>query len=314
MPPRAIWSGSLLFGLVNVPVRMFSAIDEKDLHFHLLHRKDDSRIGYEKVCKKEGKPVPDDEIGTAYEIAKGKYVYLEDDDFAAAEPTGYRTFDLSDFVPLEEIDPIYLDRTYYLAPAEGGENVYAVLTRAMDKAGLAAIGTYVMRNKQHLGCLRVRDGVLLLSQLYFADEIRSHEELAPKDVRVKAEELDMAGELIDRYAGSFDIEKYRDTYRESLLEVVKAKQKGRDVHAGTEPSNEEEIPTDLLEALRESVAKHTRDRSGNGRPRKSAAKKSAGKHDGLAGLTKRELVAKAKDSKVKGYSTMDKDELVAALA
>ena len=184
--PRAIWSGSLLFGLVNVPVRMFSAIDEKDLHFHLLHRKDDSRIGYEKVCKKEGKPAPDDEIGTAYEISKGKYVYLEDEDFAAAEPKGYRTFDLSDFVPLDEIDPIYLDRTYYLAPAEGGEKVYAVLTRAMDKAGLAAIGTYVMRNKQHLGCLRVRDGVLLLSQLYFADEIRPHEELAPKGVRVGA--------------------------------------------------------------------------------------------------------------------------------
>ena len=132
---RAIWSGSLLFGLVSMPVRMYSAIDEKDLHFHLLHRKDDSRIGYEKVCKKEDKVVPDDEIGTAYEVSKGKYVYLEDEDFEAAEPKGYRTFDLSDFVPLEEIDPIYLDRTYYLAPAEGGEKVYAVLARAMEKAG-----------------------------------------------------------------------------------------------------------------------------------------------------------------------------------
>ena len=158
---------------------MYSAIDEKDVHFHLLHRKDDSRIGYEKVCKKEAKAVPDDEIGTAYEVSKGKYVYLEDKDFEAAEPKGYRTFDLSDFVPLEEIDPIYFDRTYYLGPAEGGEKVYGVLTRAMEKAGLAAIGTYVMRNKQHLGCLRVRDGVLLLSQLYFADEIRPSTGLAP---------------------------------------------------------------------------------------------------------------------------------------
>src|SRR6478752_4825124 len=290
--PRAIWSGSLLFGLVNVPVRMFSAIDDKDLHFHLLHRKDDSRIGYEKVCKKEGKPAPDDEIGTAYEISKGKYVYLEDEDFEAAEPKGYRTFDLSDFVPLDEIDPIYFDRTYYLGPAEGGEKVYAVLTAAMDKAGLAGIGTYVMRNKQHLGCLRVRDGVLLLSQLYFADEIRPHKNLAPKGVRVGAEEHEMAGELIDRYAGSFDIEKYRDTYRESLLKVIKAKQKGRDVHAGTEPGDEEETPTDLLEALRESVAKHTRNGLRNGKSPKSTAKKSAGKRDRLADLTKRELVAK----------------------
>ena len=141
-------------------------------------------------------------------------------------------------MPLDEIDPIYLDRTYYLAPAEGGEKVYAVLARAMDNAGLAAIGTYVMRNKQHLGCLRVRDGVLLLSQLYFADEIRPHQGLAPKGVRVAAEELEMAGELIDRYAGSFEIEKYRDTYRESLLKVIKAKQKGRDVHAGTGQARE----------------------------------------------------------------------------
>ena len=132
--PRAIWSGSILFGLVSVPVRLYSAIDEKDLHFHLLHRKDDSRIGYEKICKKEGKVVPDDEIGTAYEVSKGKYVYLDDEDFEAAEPKGYRTFDLTDFVPLAEIDPIYLDRTYYLAPAEGGEKVYAVLMRAMEKS------------------------------------------------------------------------------------------------------------------------------------------------------------------------------------
>ena len=142
-------------------------------------------------------------------------------------------------MPLDEIDPIYLDRTYYLAPAEGGEKVYAVLTRAMDEAGLAGIGTYVMRNKQHLGCLRVRDGVLLLSQLYFADEIRPHEELAPKGVRVGARGARDGRRADRRYAGSFDIEKYRDTYRESLLKVIKAKQKGRDVHAGTEPSDEE---------------------------------------------------------------------------
>ncbi len=153
-------------------------------------------------------------------------------------------------MPLDEIDPIYLERTYYLAPSEGGEEVYTVLVRAMEKAGLAAIGTYVMRNKQHLGCLRVRDGVLLLSQLYFADEIRPATGLAPKDVRVSAQELEMAGELIDRYAGSFDIEKHRDSYRESLLKLVKAKQKGLDVHTGSAETDEsEKAPPDLLEAL-----------------------------------------------------------------
>ena len=225
---RAIWSGSLLFGLVSVPVRMYSALDEKDLHFHLLHRKDDSRIGYEKVCKKEGQAVPDDEIGTAYEISKGKYVYLEDEDFEAAEPKGYQN--LRPF----RLRPIRRDRsdlprpTYYLGPAERGEKVYAVLERAMEASGLAAIGTYVMRNKQQLGCLRAKDGILLLSQLYFADEIRTlRQGLAPKGVRVSTQELEMAGELIDRYAGSFDVGKYRDSYRESLLKLIKAKQKGQ---------------------------------------------------------------------------------------
>ena len=230
---RAIWSGSISFGLVSVPVRMLSAIDEKDVHFHLLHRKDDSRIGYEKICKREQKPVPESEIGTAFEVSKDEYVYLEDADFEAAAPKGYHAFELSDFVALDEIDPIYLERSYYLAPAAGGEKVYAVLAKAMDRAGLAAIGTYVMRNKQHLGCLRVRDGVLTLSKLYFADEIRPHQGLAPSGVRVAKAELDLAGELIDRYTSTFDIGKYEDTYRDALLGVIKAKQKGNDIHVDT---------------------------------------------------------------------------------
>src|SRR5918995_6059734 len=160
--PRAIWSGSISFGLVNVPVRMYSAIQEQDLHFHLLHVKDDSRIGYEKICKKEERPVPDDEIVKAYEVEDGEYVYVTDEDFEAAEGESLRTIDICDFVPYDEIDPIYFERTYFLGPADGADKVYRLLLKAMEDSGLAAIAKYVMRDKQNLGCLRVRDGVITL--------------------------------------------------------------------------------------------------------------------------------------------------------
>ena len=179
--PRAIWTGTISFGLVNVPVRMYSAIDENDLHFHLIHEPDGGRIGYQKICKAEDKPVPDDEIVKAFEIEKDELVVLTDEDFAAAKVEGVKTIEISDFVPYEEIDPIYFERTYYLGPQEGGEKVYALLREAMEKTGLAAIGKYVMRDRQHLGCLRVREGVITLEKMFFHDEIRPVEEIAPQE-------------------------------------------------------------------------------------------------------------------------------------
>ena len=178
--PRAIWSGTISFGLVNVPVRMYSAIDESDLHFHLVHEPDGGRIGYQKVCKAENEPVPDDEIVKAYEVKKDELVVLTDEDFDAAKSEGVKTIEISDFVPYDEIDPIYFERTYYLGPQDGGEKIYSLLRQAMEKTGLAAIGKYVMRDKQHLGCLRIRDGVITLEKLFFHDEIRPTKEIAPK--------------------------------------------------------------------------------------------------------------------------------------
>jgi DNA end-binding protein Ku len=248
---RAIWSGAISFGLVNVPVRMYSAIDEKDVHFHFLHEKDGSRIGYEKICRKEGKPVPDDEIVRGYEYAKGKYVYLTEEDFAAAAVEGYKTIDITDFVSREEIDPVYFEKTYYLGPQEGGEKVYTLLRRAMEEAGLAGIATYIMREKQHLGALRVIDGVIALEKMFFADEIRPTDEIAPASARVDKRELDMALQLIDRFAGKFKPEKYEDTYREQLLAIIDAKRKGKEVHV--EPAPKAEEPADLMDALRASL-------------------------------------------------------------
>ena len=178
--PRSIWSGTISFGLVSIPVRMVGAVSEHALHFNLLHRKDSSPIGYEKVCKQEGKRVPDDEIVKAYEIKKGEFVELDDEDFEAARAEGYHTFDISDFVEVDEIDPIYFERSYYLVPQDGGEKVYTLLVRAMEDAGLAAVGTFVMREREHLGSLRIRDGVIVLERMYFADEIRPTDELKPE--------------------------------------------------------------------------------------------------------------------------------------
>jgi DNA end-binding protein Ku len=251
--PRAIWSGTISFGLVNVPVRMYSAIQEQKLHFHYLHTKDDSPIGYAKVCKAEGEPVPDEEIGKAFEVSKSNYVYLDDEDFEAARANGYKTMEISDFVPYEEIDPIYFEKTFYLGPDEGAEKVYALLVKAMEDSELVALGTYIMRDREHLGCLRVRDRALVLERMFFANEIRDVKEIKPKNVTVGKAELEMARELIDRFTGRFKPEKFKDTYTEALKKVVKAKQQGKDVHVAPEEAEEAEAP-DLLEALQASIS------------------------------------------------------------
>jgi Ku protein len=270
--PRAIWSGSISFGLVNVPVRMFSAIDENDLRFHLIHEPDSSRIGYQKICKNEEKPVPDDEIVKAFEFERDEYVVLDDEDFEAARTEGVKTIDISDFVPYEEIDPIYFERTYYLGPQNGGEKVYVLLRNAMEKSGLAAIAKYVMRDRQNLGCLRVREGTLTLEKMFFHDEIRPVEEIAPKGIRIAKGELEMATALIDQFTGTFRPERYEDTYREALCRVIRAKRKGETITA-PEPETDEE-PTDLLAALKASVeaAKRTK---GSSRAKRAPVRKPA---------------------------------------
>jgi DNA end-binding protein Ku len=285
MPPRALWSGSITFGLVNVPVRLYSAVQEHKLGFHLVHRSDESPIGYQKVCKKEEKPVPDDEIVKAFEFKKGDWVYLEDEDFEAARAEGVRTIDLTDFVPYEDIDPIFFRKTYFVGPQEGAEKVYALLVRAMEDTELAGISKFVMREQQHLGALRVRDGVLTLEQLYFADEIRPADELKPGRAKVEKKELDMATELIESFRSEWRPEQYEDTYRDALMEVIKAKRKGKEVHRVEEPEAEE--PPDLLDALRASLEATTTRRSGT---------RSSGKRK-RSGAGKRKTSAKRRPSR-----------------
>ena len=306
--PRAIWSGSVAFGLVNVPVRMFSAVEEHTLHFRLVHEPDASPIGYDKVCKKEGTPVPDSEIVKAFEVEKGRFVYLTDEDFgtAEAEAQGARTIDIRVFVPFEEIDPIFFERTYYLGPAEGGERVYALLARALQETGLAAVAKFVLRNKDTLACLRVRDGVLTLERMHFIDEIRPADEVGTKGVKVEKAELDMAKRLIEEFSGAFQPERFQDTYRDKLCEIIRAKERGEAVPSAE--IEEPEAPTDLMAALRASVeaARSRRDGGDGG----DGGGREAGD---LAGLAKEELYERAKAADIPGRSDMSKEELREAL-
>jgi DNA end-binding protein Ku len=251
MPPRSLWTGSVSFGLVNVPVRVYPAIKEHTLHFHLVHEPDGSPIGYQKICKKEEKAVPDDEVVKAFEHKKGEYVYLSDEDFEQAQVEGQRTIDISDFVPYEEIDPIYFAKTYYVGPGEGAEHVYTLLVRALEETQLVGIAKFVMRQRQHVGALRAREGVLTMEQLHFADEIRPVKDLKPKAQRVAKNELELARQIIESATTAWKPEKYKDTYRAELAKAIEAKRKGKKTHRAAEVEPEE--PIDLFEALRQSV-------------------------------------------------------------
>jgi DNA end-binding protein Ku len=282
---------------------MTSAVSEHKLHFNFVHEPDGSPIGYEKVCKKEGKPVDDDEIVKAFEIEKGEWVYMTDEDFeAAAVDQGAKTVDIQAFVPYEEIDPVFFERTYYLEPQEGGEKVYALLARAMEDSGLVGVAKLVMRDRQHLACLRIREGVITLERMHFADEIRPTKGLASGRTKLAKQELAMAKQLVEQFSGSFEPESFRDTYRDTLCEIIRAKQRGETVAAPEAPEAEE--PIDLMAALRASI-----DAAQGRRP----AKKRRSGGDRLEGLSKEELYELAKKADLPGRSDMSKDELVDAL-
>jgi DNA end-binding protein Ku len=307
--PRSIWSGSISFGLVNVPVRLYSAVTEHKLRFHFVHEPDSSPIGYQKICKHEEKPVPDDEIVKAYEVTKGKYVTMTDEDFEAAQVEGYKTIDITDFVPYADIDPIYFAHTYLVGPQDGAEKVYALFVQAMSDSELAAIAKFVMRDRQYLGALRVRDGVITLEQLHFADEIRPVDEIKPKGAKVDSRELKMAAQLIESFTSDWKPEQYEDTYRDALMKIIDAKRKGKEVRKAA-PVEEEE-PPDLLAALRASIERASR---GQRRPEKTAARRRAGaKRSELRRLSKAELEERAREADIAGRSKMSKEELVDAL-
>ena len=264
---RPIWSGTISFGLVSVPVRMFSATESKELRFHFLDKQDLQPIGYEKVRRDTGKHVDPDDIVRGFEVEKGRYVTLDDEDLDRLDIELTKTIDICDFVDLDEIDPIYFRKAYYLAPQEGAEKPYRLLVRALEETGKVGIAKVVIRNKQHLAALRPWNGVLVLETMYYADEVRQPEQADGK-VRLQKPEVEMAKSLVENLSESFDPEKYDDTYRKELLDLLRAKAKGKALPE-PEPQEEGEV-VDLMSALRESVER-TQKKS---RPRSRAKKAS----------------------------------------
>src|SRR5918992_1068604 len=210
---RSIWRGTISFGLVSVPVRMFTATESKELRFHFLHKKDMTPIAYEKVRRDDREPVDPDEIVRGFEIEKGRYVPLEEEDLDRLDIELTHSIDILDFVSLDEIDPIYFRKAYYLLPAQGAEKPYRLLVRALEETGKVGIAKVVIRNKQHLAAVRPYEGVLLLETMYYADEVRKPEALDGDlgSAKLQKAEVEMAKSLVENLSEPFKPEKYDDT-------------------------------------------------------------------------------------------------------
>lgn len=250
---RAIWTGSLNFGLVNIPVKLYSAVNDTSIDFDMLDKKDLSPIKYQKISKATGKEVPYSDIVKGYKFDGEHYVVLTDEDFQKASVEKTKTIDIVDFVKDEEIDSIYYEKPYYLEPDKNAAKPYSLLKDALIKSEMVGVAFFVLRNRQHLAIVKPMGNILVLNQLRFADEIRNPEELkTPGNIETKGKELDMALALIDQLSVKFQPENYKDTYTEDLMKLINEKAKGKVVKArGEEP--EPSKVKDLMSLLKDSL-------------------------------------------------------------
>lgn len=253
--PRPLWNGSISFGLVNVPVKLFKAQARNDVRFHQLHQKDGVRIQQKRVCPADGEEVPYDEIVKGYEIAPDRYVTIDVEELSALDPKATHTIEIHDFVDLDDIDPLYFDSGYYVVPDKRAEKPYSLLVAAMGETRKVGIARFVMRTKEYLCAVRVKDGALVLETMLYADEILPIEDLdLPEDVEGPTKrELGMAMQLVESLSGDFEPEKYHDEYREKVVALIEAKAEGNEVVA--QPEAPEPAPVvDLMAALEASLA------------------------------------------------------------
>jgi DNA end-binding protein Ku len=293
---RAIWSGTISFGLLNVPVRLYSAVARRSIALREIRESDSARIKHRRVAEGTDEEVPYENIVKAYELAPGQYVPLSKDEMAALAPEKTRAIDVQDFVDIEEIDPMYFDSPYYLGPAEGAEKAYSLLAAAMESSGKAAIARFVFRNKEHLAALRASSGVLTLTTMRFHDEVVPPSELGDavpdKKPKVAKREQEMAEQLIDSLSTKFKPDAYRDEYREELLALIERKAEGKEIVAPEAETPKATKAPDLMAALEESIAA-VKDKGG----KKPAKRKAAAKKSKSAAKAKPKRSSKAKASK-----------------
>ena len=286
---RAIWKGSISFGLVKIPIELHTAVRDHRPRFRMLHAKDRSPVRFQRVCIKDGHPVAWEDLVKGYEYAKGRFVVLTKEDFQAAALEKTRTVDIIDFVKSDEIDDRYFETPYYLVPAKGGERAYALLREAIREADRIGIATFILRDAQHLAAVEVIGDALVLSVMRFADELVDTANFSfPPAGNIRKPELDMAKALVNSLASEWDPDKYSDKYRENLVRIIKGKVKGKEVEL--EPTTEApraEV-VDLMERLRRSLeASGTRQRSAGRQRRSAAAEKRPAKGTRKAAARKR---------------------------
>ena len=248
-----VWKGHLTFGLVSLPVKLFSAARGESVSFNQLHKSDHSRVKQVLFCQVEDKPVPRSELVKGYEYEKDKYVVIDDEDIKKAAPPTARTMEILEFVKTDEVDPVYMESSYYLAPDEAGEKPYALLFEGLKRTGYVALAKIAMHNREHIVIIRPGANGMILHTMYYADEVRKIEEFRTDTTLIKDKELDLARTLIESLAAPFEPEKYKDAYRENLMTLIKAKVEGRELVEA--PTAEKLAPVvDIMEALKMSLA------------------------------------------------------------
>jgi DNA end-binding protein Ku len=266
---RAIWKGSISFGLVNIPIALYPATRREELKFRLLRKSDLSPVNYKRVAEKDGKEVSWDQIVKGYEYDKGKYVVIKDEDFERVDLEATQTVDIQDFVDQEEIDPMYFYKPYYLEPQKGGDKAYVLLRNALKDSGKVGIAKVVIKTRQYLAGVKPEDGALMLELMHFADELADSEKLhLPKKTEVGKRELNMAKSLIDSMSSKWNPEKYRDDYREALMEVIEEKVEAGGKQIEEKPKKAPK-PTKIIDLV--SVLQKSLDQTG---ARKKATAKS----------------------------------------